>query len=285
MIDWSWPPALVNPKSGSNGPWLVGPRPIQIEYPIRLVYPLEEPDLHRRFASIQSRMADSAPFSPDILDFANHYGPLGVGSSLIDPDPTELTPNMGGVTVGLGEGIRSQSLQWGESIVYWADQVRTMAGLIGIWDLAADHRESDLETYIAWPDDVNAVLITVAVSYSGQLVPEAVLRSQPHGDMRPHDAMRKFDVASLSYHTIAHEGFGRDSVALLEHFGRMSLCEPAIHWVYKQVNKVLHETTSLSTNPFDKGSLSVVPNSLLGALYMLFAFEMHRSWRRNPCTS
>ena len=267
-------------ESGRKGPWMVAPAPIGVSMPARYWYPFEFPDLHRRFATLNSRLDETSPYSREILDFANKHGALGHTTSLVDPDPKSETypAPPGGPSVVRGEKAPLQAVLWGESFEYWADEVRKLAALVGVWDLVQAEDRNALDILVEWTqkDSRTAVGLDVAVSAAGNLMPEVVSRvmaSRPNGQL-PSEIMRDTGTQYLSYELIAHSGVSPAHRQLLEKWQFGDPLEPARYWVHREVNKVMRAHVGPMILPFRNSQMTSVPDCLRGALYALFAQEI-----------
>lgn len=72
--------------------------------------------------------------------------------------------------------------------------------------------------------------------------------------------------------SVARERTGTEH--LLEDWPVGSLEGPVEHFIFREINEKLAETAAPRIYPHRRGEMYVVPNSLLGALYILFATEV-----------
>ena len=227
--------------SPSDGPWLVGPEPLGIEYdaqPSRVFRRYRgDPGLHHAFGKLEGS-------EPSILKFANRYGELGCG--------VMVAPVKGG------------GVCYGESLQMWQHEINQMAMLLAVWDLVQQNNRHELARYVCWEKDPLQVQMWLAVR-KGELWPEPVRRARQEKSLRPIDW----------FESIAHEAMGAEWL-VLQRWGYGELQGPAGYFVHRNVNKRLRGHTNLQILPFLRGEekLVLMPDSLLAAIYVLFALEL-----------
>jgi len=195
-----------------DAPWLVGPSDNDVLS--RQYAPFQKPNLFRRFSKLPPRCKA-------ITRFANRYGLLG--------DPVLLTyPSRSGQTVQLGESLQ-----------FWQQEIQEMAILVKLWDLVRDEREEPLSKIILW---------------------------QNH----PRSVIFKWPKNRLSL--IASDGLpGKVSCTQWKY---KDVIGPARYYLCDQINKRLKNHVSPSILPFLDGEIYMFPDSLLSAMYVMFALEV-----------
>jgi hypothetical protein len=201
------------------------------------------PGLFRVFADVE-------PSREGVRAFADRFGPLG-------PDVATQIPlsdqrNAKGVPLGTGEALSK-----------WNDEILTMRLAIDIWEAARDGDVSRLEGRILWTEDGSGVHI--------HSLPEMVDGQLPD----PPDRVERAWIAST------HLG---DDV--LGRFVRGDLVKPALHYVQTKVNEKLQGRASprlLWDRKRGRLGLYILPDGLIGALWLQFARAIERDSRFRQC--
>lgn len=237
-------------------PWLVGPSPIGVPFEAVRKLPLAKRDLHRRFARI-------APTDESILAFANRYGLLGKQVSLIDPK------------------LQHQKVQYGESLAFWRESIADVGQLLAIWNAVTRKDSGQLGKCVHWrfPEEGRGVQVDITVTASGdRLLPDVALRAEKK-EFDTNDKIREAFVSHgiTSWHwsriATAGLGFNRDD-ELLERWEFGDPIEPARWFVCDQLNKRMKGRVSPFIHPYQHNRIYFVPDSLLAALWLLFAIEI-----------
>ena len=232
-----------------TGPWLVKSDSLYSrQYP-----PLEEANLHRRFAWIELT-------AESILTFANEYGFLGHPQFLADPS------------------LSHQAVLVGEHLKFWQYEIERLAQLIELWELVkrGDRRElGHLVDWTPWdqPRQVKFYLVGVGKVLRPDLTRK--LRDNPSdfyddvrlaGDFTGQNIHRPGVVLADEENDIYPE--------LLERWNHGDPIEPARYYVHREVNNRQKGHVSPSVLPFRKGEIFFFPDCLLSALYTKFMLEL-----------
>jgi transposase-like protein len=226
-------------------PFLTDGRPIGAAgYRVLPYLPLAEfPGLFRVFAEID-------PSHDGIKAFADRFGPLG--SDIAKQIPLYDQPNAQGTPTGLGEPLAA-----------WANEILMMRFAIDICDAARNGDVNRLERVIFWTEDGSGVQI---LSH-----PEL-----PNGHL-PHAPAR----VERAWIAATHLGDG-----VLEHFVPGDLIKPALHYVQSTINEKLERRAFprlLWDAKRERLGLYIVPDGLIGALWLQFARAVERDSRFRQC--
>ena len=149
-------------------------------------------------------------------------------------------------------GKGQQELRWfGEPLSLWQAEIAQMSDLLGFWDLARKRPAGPLGKLVIWRNDPLGVAVRRRDSQSG-LVGMRVLASET-------------DTSTAS---------------LLNRWSYGDVVEPAQYYVHLEVNERLRGHVTPAVLPFNKGEILMFPDSLLSAMYTLFALEL--SGRQRP---
>jgi hypothetical protein len=273
--------ADIVPEDSSHssllGPWLIAHRSPRE----RRALPLRERQIHRLFA----RLARSKKPEDDILKFANTWGALSHGVRLYDP---ALTPRpsaavdrrIGSLTKTAARSPKDLaalnaivdrhpffSRPWitGNSLEEWQTSTVEMLALTEIWDLVRYEREDLLAVCVAWGRG------RVRVDLGPLFKPQGILLGG---------------------------GFSTNDERKLTRWSQRKILDPILHYVHERVNSQLERHTSpmLLAGPrgladnrrYSSSELRMVPDCLLGALYVSFALEIsgldaHSNRRPRQC--
>lgn len=193
-------------------PWLVGPS--DYEVPPRQYAPFQKPNLFRQFSTL-------SPHHKAITRFANKYGLLG------DPVPL-IYPGRSGQTVQVGESLR-----------FWQQEIQEMAMLVDLWGLVRYEREEPLSKIILWQKHPRSVLFRWQENRQSLIASESL----PDG----------VSCTQWKY---------KDVIG------------PARYYLCDQINKRLKNHVSPSILPFLDGEIYMFPDSLLSAMYVMLALEV-----------
>jgi hypothetical protein len=206
--------------------------------------PLAEfPGLFRVFAEIE-------PTHDGIKAFADRFGPLGgdIAKQILLYDQ----PNAQGTPIGFGEPLTA-----------WTKEILTMRFAIDIWEAARSGDVDRLQRVISWAEDGSGVQI---LSH-----PELANGELPDGPARVERAL------------IASTHLGDD---VLGRFVSGDLVQPALHYVQSAINAKLEGRASprlLWDAKRERLGLYIVPDGLIGALWLQFARAVERDSRFRQC--
>jgi hypothetical protein len=243
---YSWvqsEPALA--ASSQPAPFLTDGRPIGTAgFHVMEYQPLVAfPGLFRVFA-------DTEPSRDGIKAFADRFGPLGPDVAIQIP----LRDQRNAKRVLLGTG---------EPLAKWNDEILTMRLAIDIWEAARNGDVGRLEHVIHWTEDGSGIHI--------HSHPELTDRQLPDPPARVERAL----IASTHLGDDVH---GR--------FVRGDLVKPALHYVQSKVNEKLEGRASprlLWDRKRERLGLYIVPDGLIGALWLQFARAIERDSRFRQC--
>jgi hypothetical protein len=206
--------------------------------------PLAEfPGLFRVFA-------ESEPNLEGIKAFADRFGPLG--GDLVKRIPLYDQPSANGVPLGTGESLSA-----------WSKEILMMRFAIGIWEAARSGDVVTLDRVIHWRPDGRGVEIAGHPGGPRGQVPEAPAHVE--GAL----------IAG------AHLGDG-----VFERFVPGDLIRPALHYLQSTINEKLEGRASprlLWDANRERLGLYIVPDGLIGALWLQFARAVERDSRFRQC--
>jgi hypothetical protein len=194
--------------------------------------------------------ADTAPDYEGIKAFADRFGPLG-------PDVATQIP------LTDQRNAKGEPLGIGESLANWSDEILTMRRAVDLWEAARDGDVSRLERRIIWTEDGSGIQIDTH--------PELVDRQVPD----PSDRVERGWIAGMHLGDDVH---GR--------FVQGDLIRPALHYVQSKINTKLQGRASprLLWDPNrERLILYIVPDGLIGALWLQFARAVERDSRFRQC--
>ncbi len=216
------------------GPWLVKEMREEDDRRGRATTPLQHDDLHRQFAKLGGGRKERFP--DRVLTFANRHGTLNNNPQRWIPSPG---PQHG--TIVLRPDIA-------ESLQDWRDDVSNMRALLHIWDLIRQAEltgnPGQLAKHIVWETKPRRVRIVCTCTLDGQKIRRD--------------------------HIIASEGVTDE---ILTSWKTGLSIAPARQYVSAAISERLHghvHPTILAPH----GTLCFQPDSLLAALYVLFALEV-----------
>jgi hypothetical protein len=194
--------------------------------------------------------ADTEHSHDGIKAFADRFGPLG--GDLAKQIPLYDQPNAEGVAVGTGEALGA-----------WSHEILMMRFAIDIWEAARNGDVGRLERVIFWKEDGSGVQI---LSH-----PELAQGQLPQAPARVERAW------------IAGTHLGDD---MLGRFVRGDLVKPALHYVQSTINRQLEGRASprlLWDAGRERLGLYIVPDGLVGALWLQFARAVERDSQFRQC--
>jgi hypothetical protein len=226
-------------------PFLTDRRPIGAAgFGIRQYLPLAEfPGLFRVFA-------ETEPSREGAKLFADRFGPLG--GDVRKQIPLYDQPKAKGVPLGTGEALAA-----------WNEEILAMRYAIAIWEAARHGDVARLERVIHWSPDGSGVEIV------GH--PDVPRGQLPEGPARVERAW------------IASAHLGDD---VLGRFVAGDLVRPALHYVQSTINRQLEGRASpclLWDAKRERLGLYIVPDGLVGALWLQFARAVERDSRFRQC--
>jgi hypothetical protein len=202
------------------------------------------------FSGMFRVFADTQPSRDGIKAFADRFGPLG--GDIAERIPLYDQPHAGGVPLGTGEPLSA-----------WSDEILTMRYAIDIWEAARTGDVASLECVINWKPDGSGVEIA---GHPG--VPRGQLPEAP---------------ARVERAWIASTHLGDD---VLGRFVPGDLVKPALHCVQSKINEKLEGRASprlLWDAKRERLGLYIVPDGLVGALWLQFARAVERDSRFRQC--
>jgi hypothetical protein len=226
-------------------PFLTDGRPIGAAgHRVRQYLPLTEfPGLFRVFA-------ETEPNQDGIKAFADRFGPLG--GDIAKQIPLYGQPNAQGTPIGLGEPRASLR-----------NEILMMNYAVGIWEPARAGDVATLERVIHWKPDGAGVEIAGHPDVPRGQLPEAPAR--------------------VERAWIAGTHLGDD---VLGRFISGDLVKPALHYVQSTINEKLEGRASprlLWDAKRERLGLYIVPDGLIGALWLQFARAVERDSRFRQC--
>jgi hypothetical protein len=202
------------------------------------------------FSGLFRVFADTAPAPEAITAFADRFGPLG--GNLAKQILLYDQPNAKGVPVGTGESLEA-----------WSAEILMMRFAIDIWEAARNGDVGRLEHVISWTEDGSGVQILSHPELPNGQLPQA-----------PAWVERAWIAGT-------HLGDG-----VLERFVPGDLVKPALHYVQSTINRQLEGRASprlLWDTKRERLGLYIVPDGLVGALWLQFARAVERDSRFRQC--
>jgi hypothetical protein len=132
-----------------------------------------------------------------------------------------------------------QPLQEGESLQFWQREIQEMAILVELWDLVRYEREEPLSKIILWRNHPRSII------FKWQENRQSLIAS----DLLP------------------------DGVSCTQ-WEYKDVIGPARYYLCRQINERLRSHVSPSILPFLDGEIYMFPDSLLSAMYVMFALEV-----------
>ena len=202
------------------------------------------------FSGLFRVFADTEPSRDGIKGFADRFGPLG--GDLATPIPLSDQPKPKGVPLGTGEALGA-----------WNGEILMMRFAVDIWEAARNGDVGRLERVISWTEDGSGVQV------SGHAEPATGQRPEP-----PIPVER----AWIAGTHLGDDVFGR--------FVRGDLVKPALHYVQSKINAKLEGRASprlLWDTERERLVLYIVPDGLVGALWLQFARAVERDGKFRQC--
>lgn len=254
-IEGLQPEASGPAACGDAGPWLVAPGSMGESFPATRKLAFANRNLHRTFASVR-------PTQDRIDKFAARYGLLGLGCPLFDPT------------------IAVQPLRYGESFQAWRREITKMAGLVRLWDAVQREDRDTLRPFVTWQAEPRQVVVSFAWSAS-RLWPEvakehrlAQSRAENISLLREAVAKDRDGYVEIQVDRLASDLLGIASSEFLDRWEFGDTIEPVRYYIYREVNRVLDGRVKPAVLPYRANDLYFFTDSLLAALYALFALEL-----------
>lgn len=230
-----------------RGPWLVSPHPWGAPTPVLRYAPLRNRrDLHTEFARLS--VGEDAKALDTMRQFANRFGPLGGGQWVYPVEP---------------EADGQRPLYYAEHLSNW---LRAISQLKGLGELIGAYKRNDTEmlrNHVKWSKDGGRVSFVYQwPGTPGESFSEIASKTTADLPGRREQQLARWRVATLS------------SVRVLE---------PTEVYIYEKVNEHLH--THVAPQLLPQVGLTYMPDSLLGALYLMAAEQLSGSWPTNVCAN
>jgi hypothetical protein len=194
--------------------------------------------------------AETDPSHDGIKAFADRFGPLG--GDIAKRVPLYDQPNAQGTPTGFGEPLAA-----------WTDEIMMMCFAIDIWEAARNGDVGRLEPVVSWTEDGSGVQILSHPELRKGELPEPPARVERAWIARAHLC---------------------DGV--LESLVPGDLVKPAVHYVQSKINEKLEGRASprlLWDAKRERLGLYIVPDGLIGALWLQFARAVERDSRFRQC--
>ena len=193
---------------------------------------------------------ETEPSHDGVKAFADRFGPLrsDIAMQILLYDQ----PNAQGTPTGLGEPLAA-----------WTNEILMMRFAIDIWDAARNGDVDRLERVIFWTEDGSGVQILSHRDLAKGELPETPAR--------------------VERAWIAGTHLGDD---VLGRFVPGDLVKPALHYVQSTINEKLEGRASprlLWDAKRERLGLYIVPDGLIGALWLQFARAVERDSRFRQC--
>ena len=221
-------------------------------------------ELHRKFARLGD-LPSAERQEAGYLQFANRFGHLGPRETL-----TPLQPS--------GQHEAGSPTAAGEALDYWRYVVAECAALVGLWDLARTHKREQLARHITVEGSRSRDRrISLFVAWDA---------TQPKGMRLATDRRCQAAYRITAYGPSADAYRDeRDSLGpgpyLFSALPGVSLTNPDVveiarAFIYNRISDHLfnHVGVALRAEREPAQALTVVPHSLIGAIYLHFAREM-----------
>lgn len=188
---------------------------------------------------------------------ARQYAPLAIPNlhrrfAALQPTPERIKKfadrhgMLGHGTALVAPDTSAQPLRSGESFTFWATEIERMAHLLAVWDLVRRRAAGKLGQLVVWRA-ASSSSASVSVTWRGQ-----------------NGALRTV--------WLARRGVLGDE--LLARWRPGDVIEPARYYICRAINEQLHGHVSPAVLPFRDGDIFLIPDCLLGAVYVLFALEV-----------
>ncbi len=210
--------------------------------------PFEVAGLHRRFTSLTDQQ---------IPEFASQFGLLGLGS-LVN------TEEFGTIKA--------------ESLSIWRKKIRELAVALELWDMARERREG-LAGIVVWssPYSVELKMKWIYDHAGGKC------RVFPHGE-KPSGRRKKGAFYGSTVRTIARSE--TDAALIAQWRKEKNVVDPAIHYVYGQINRHIAEDVYPQFVANRRGKtydILLLPRNLLTAMWLMFSLEISGRSRPAVC--
>jgi hypothetical protein len=202
------------------------------------------------FSGLFRVFADTEPNHNGIKAFADRFGPLG--PDIEKPIPLHDQPSAKNVPVGTGEPLAA-----------WSDEILRMRFAIDLWEAARNGDVGRLQGVISWVEDGSGVRVDSHPELPDDHSPEPpfyIDRGWIAGGYPGDDRLRRFVPGDL--------------------------VKPALHHVQSMINKKLEGRASprlLWDANRERLGLYIVPDGLIGALWLQFARPVERDSRFRQC--
>jgi hypothetical protein len=194
--------------------------------------------------------ADTQPDRKGIKAFADRFGPLG--GNVERQIPLSDQPNAKDVSLGMGE-----------SLAAWNEEIQTMRLAVDLWEAARNGDVGRLERVIFWTEDGRGVQMLTHPELPGERLPNPPAR--------------------VERAWIAGTHLGDDVLGRLV---RGDLVKPALQYVQSKINAKLQGRASprlLWDAKRERLGLYIVPDGLIGALWLQFARAVERDSKFRQC--
>jgi len=203
--------------------------------PLGNIYPsLTNKLLHRNFAKLNPNSNN------DIIRFANKYGLL--------TGPIGVYPSGGG-----------KQQFWGEPLSLWEKEIKDCGILLKIWEMIQNKDAGKLGQIILWRNVPN---VAVFASFYSKRNKNNYMFTP--GSSKPTTPMR-FEFKILADNRVNSH--------LLERWQFGKVIEPALFYLRSEINEHLKGQFGFQLWAFDD-ELSIVPNNLKAAIWLMFAYEI-----------
>jgi hypothetical protein len=234
----------LQPDQG-QGPFLTDGRPAGAAgWRRRLYLPLSE------FSGLFREFADTEPSYDGVKAFADRFGMLGADISQR-------------IALSGQRGAKGTPLGTGETLNAWTKEILMMRFAIDLWEAGCKRDVDRLEQVVFWTEDGSAVEIRSHPDLPNGQVPEA-----------PAYVER----AWIADHRLGDDIGGR--------FQQGDLIKPALHYVQSTINERLEGRASprlLWDGNRERLGLYIVPDGLIGALWLQFARAVERDSQFRRC--
>jgi hypothetical protein len=202
------------------------------------------------FSGLFRMFGDTEPSRDGIKGFADRFGLLG--GDIAGSIPLYEQPSSKDVAIGIGEPSAE-----------WNNQILMMRFVIDVWEAARNGDVGQLEQIIFWEKDGSGVRIS------------------SHPELPPGQSPDPPALVECAW--IAATPLGEE---VLDRFVRGDLVKPALHYVQSTINKQLQGRASprlLWDANRERLALYIVPEGLIGALWLQFARAVERDSQFRQC--
>jgi hypothetical protein len=202
------------------------------------------------YTGLFREFADTEPSQAGINAFADRFGPLGRNVAREIPLSDQRNP-------------RGEPLGAGESLAAWNEEILTMRLAIELWEAARNGDIGRLERVIFWKEDGSGVQIKSHPDLARGQLPE------------PPAHVERGWIAAAHLDDDVHRRFIQGD-----------LVKPALHYVQSKINAKLEGRASprlLWDKNRERLGLYIVPDGLVGALWLQFARAVERDSKFRQC--